>query len=79
MSHRGWHQGVPGLFVGSDTSAEPRWYQEPSGSPSFPLTFSSTKAMKQSLTSDGIVSREGGGVCWGHCPAQLGAPPSTAP
>lgn len=39
MSHRGWHQGVPGLFVGSDTSAKPRWYQQPSGSPSCPPDF----------------------------------------
>lgn len=36
MSHRGWHQGVPELSVGSDTSAMPCWYQEPSGSLSFP-------------------------------------------
>lgn len=78
MSHRGWHQGVPGLFVGSDTSSEPHWYQETSGSLSFPR-FSSSKSMNWGLTSDGIVSREGGGVCWGHCPAQLGAPPSSAP
>lgn len=85
MSHQEWHRGVPGLFVGSDISAEPRGYQEPSESPSFPPDF-----LQQQNHEPGshfgwncfrwncFRQREGGGVCWGHCPAQLGALPGPA-